>query len=101
MEKLLIKLKLFDADKTLSLTNVALMVCVGKLAASPSPALPDLAALLLALLAYGHKKVLRVKADTKTETTAQALVAMQVAHKELVDRLNQLTTAVTLKNYKG
>jgi uncharacterized lipoprotein NlpE involved in copper resistance len=51
-------LRLVDQDGTLSLTSVALVVVLGKLAMAPTFTLPEIGALLLALASYQSKKVI-------------------------------------------
>lgn len=60
---LLRRLNLLEYDgKKLSWTNVAVAVCVVKIAIAPEVTVPELGALLLSLANYGHKRVESAKA---------------------------------------
>lgn len=52
-------------NRRLSLTNVALWVCIVKVAISPEASIIDLSALLLALFNYAHKRSVSSKASDK------------------------------------
>lgn len=56
LDQILIKLKVFDADGTLSLTSVALMVVIVKIAIAKEIDIVSLGGLLVALLSYNAKK---------------------------------------------
>ena len=51
-------------DQLLSLTNVALMITLGKLVYAPSVNASSIGALFVSLLAYSSKKVINLKAGT-------------------------------------
>lgn len=57
----------------LSLSNLAVFVCVIKVAVAPAVSIPEIGALLLSLLNYGHKRYESNKA-AKAELEAQAKV---------------------------
>jgi hypothetical protein len=80
--RLLTFLRLVDEhDRVVSLTSVCLWVVVGKLALTPSPTLPDIAALLLPLLASAHKRHLGGKLKQAGESVASAVQAAETAAK--------------------
>lgn len=56
-------LSLLDRDGNLSISNVAVIVCVTKIAAAPKFSIEEVGALLVALLNYAHKR--QVGADFK------------------------------------
>lgn len=56
-------LNLLDADGNLSITNVAVIVCVTKMALAAQMNGCDLGALLAVLLNYGHKRMVNSNAD--------------------------------------
>jgi len=62
---------LLERSGKLSLTNLAVMVCVVKIAVAPVISIPEIGALLLSLLNYGHKRYESNKA-AKAELIAQA-----------------------------
>lgn len=79
----------------LSLSNLAVFVCVVKIAVAPVISIPEIGALLLSLLNYGHKRYESNKAY-KAEIEAQAQVD-QEHQKHLdahADRLKQLEDQV-------
>lgn len=56
MKKVLTFLNLLDAAGNLSISNVAVCVCIAKLAVAHPFALSELGALMISLLNYGHKR---------------------------------------------
>lgn len=56
MSKVLTFLNLLDSDGNLSITNVAVIVCVTKLAIAPEFSIAEVGALLCSLLNYSHKR---------------------------------------------
>lgn len=68
VKRLLAFLRLTDCyDSNLSLTNIALMVVIGKVAFNPNPTLTELGVLLMGLLNYNAKKYLNLKFPTPGE----------------------------------
>jgi hypothetical protein len=68
----LVKLKLFDPDQTLSLTNLMMLVLIVKVAIASSLDLEIVAALFLSLASYNIKKwFAKNKADGEREVVAQ------------------------------
>ena len=65
----------YKSDK-LSLTNLAVLVCVIKVAVAPVVSIPEIGALLLSLLNYGHKRYESGKAN-QAAIEAQAKVDAQ------------------------
>ncbi len=49
-------MNLLDRGNMLSITNIAVVVCVFKVATSLNPSLAEVGALMLSLLNYGHKR---------------------------------------------
>ena len=47
---------LLDRSKKLSITNLAVLICVAKMAIAPQVSLVDAGMLLISLLNYGHKR---------------------------------------------
>lgn len=56
----------------LSITNIAVWVCVFKIALAPQVALPEIGALMLALLNYAHKRHESSKAESKAVTATES-----------------------------
>lgn len=56
MNKILSFLSLLDSEGRLSITNLAMYVCLAKLAIAPSASVVDLGALLLSFANYLHKR---------------------------------------------
>lgn len=67
------RLSLTERNGNLSLTNLAVAVCIVKIAIAPQISIPEIGALLLSLLNYGHKRYESNKV-IKAELEAQAKV---------------------------
>jgi len=91
MKTLLVSLKIFDPDMTLSLTNVGVLVLIVKIAAASEIDWPTTASLMLALLAYNHKKILRNKEKVKE-------IEGQTKLKEIEDKISDLNKVFNVKN---
>lgn len=87
---LLSKLRVLDEQGNLSLTNMGIMVLIAKIALANPLDWPTTAALMLALLNYGHK---RIEASKATSATLQSNT--EVA--ELAAKVDDLKTLVNLK----
>ena len=75
-----------DPDLTLSLTNVAVMVLIGKIGFAPNMDWPTVATLLLTLLSYNYKRKLN------SEKAAQELADLSKL-KEVEDKIAELNKA--------
>ncbi len=97
-------LRITDAhDGQVSLTNIALMVVIAKVATNGQATLVDLGGLLFGLLASAGKKVLNARAIAATEQELQQYDASTQAQATdlgpVNDRIDQLTRTVDgLKN---
>jgi hypothetical protein len=80
LHNLLKFLRLEDENGFLSLTNIAVLVCIVKVAMMASVGVPDLGALMLSMLNYGHKKHLAKKKDGVNAEEVQALKAKVDEH---------------------
>lgn len=81
----------------LSLTNLAVMVCIVKIAIAPSISIVDMGALLLSLLNYGHKryesnKVHKAELDRQDKVDAQHQKHIE-AHAEAIKQLTEQVQA--------
>lgn len=86
----------YRGDK-LSLTNLAVFVCVVKVALAPAISVPEIGALLLSLLNYGHKRFensklqkAAIEAQVKVDSEQHDLIkANQEALKAMESKLNE------------
>jgi len=58
MKRILSFLNLLDNDGNLSISNIAVIVCVTKIAIAPHFSITEVGALLVSLLNYAHKRVI-------------------------------------------
>lgn len=101
IEQLLVKLRLFDADNTLSLTNVTLIVLIVKLALIPSPDLPTLAGLITGLSAYNVKKVFAHAKQVQVDKVQGLGDLERQRLDKLEESTKQLQQAISLKKLQG
>ena len=98
IRKLLIALRLLDADETLSLTSITLMVLIVKLAVAPQLDWTVLTAFFMSLLSYNAKKFSnhkKVEADRKHDSlTTDNHKRLETAEKDI----KELRSAMSLKN---
>ncbi len=71
--------KVFDPDNTLSLSNVAMMVVIAKLAVAPELDWTVLTAFFLTLLNHNSRKVLRQKEQSKSVGDTEKLTQLETA----------------------
>ena len=86
LKSLLKSLKILDPDLTLSLTNVAVMVLIGKIGFASNMDWPTVATLLLTLLSYNYKRKLN------SDRAAQELADLSKL-KEVEDKIAELNKA--------
>lgn len=70
------RLSLQERNGNLSLTNLTVFVCIVKIAVAPVISIPEIGALLLSLLNYGHKRY-EANKMLKSEIEAQAKVDIE------------------------
>lgn len=87
---LLVILRIFDSDRTLSLTSIGVMIILAKIAAAPVLDWATAATLLLALLSYNAKKVMRSKEKAAETESADKL-------KEVEDKIQELNKAFAVQ----
>jgi hypothetical protein len=87
---LLAKLRLLDENGNLSITNIAMLVLLGKIVLANNVEWQNVAGLFLALAAYQHKKVLGAKADAQATVDNDQL-------KQLEAKVTELSTAFNFK----
>jgi hypothetical protein len=83
MKALLVKLRIFDADETLAVSNLVLFILTAKVAAAQNLSVTDLIAFLLVLLNYNAKKVFRFLSEKRTEAVERQLSVVELKLKEL------------------
>lgn len=88
---------LLERSGKLSWTNLAVAVCIVKIAVAPTFSIPEVAALLLSLLNYGHKRYESNKAE-KAELERQSKVDVEHqkhidAHAEAIKQLSEQVQA--------
>lgn len=82
-------------DGNVSLTNVALLIVLVKLAVAPEVTLVDAGALLVALLSYQGKKLIRKDVNKDSEAATQ-VAAMQERVDELASKVQQQQIALRI-----
>ena len=92
-KQILVSLKILDPDFTVSLTNIAVMVVIVKIAAAGTLDWPTISSLLLALLAYAHKRQLNSKRASSVQGADSQLA-------DLEKKVTELMTAFNLKKLK-
>jgi len=89
-------LRLTDEQDNLSLTNIAVMLIIVKLALLQEYGLQDLGVLLVALLTYTAKKVISDKKKIKENVSNAILDKMDTDIKELKDKVSSVAMATGL-----
>ena len=84
-------LRLVDENNLLSLTNITVVVCIVKVAMLQSVSLPDLGALMLSMLMYGHKKLLAANKSASKETP-ELIQKVEAQLKEQAEALKRVDT---------
>jgi len=99
MRKLLGFLNLLDAEKRLSLTNLALIACVAKVIVAQNPSFVELGGLLLSLTNYAHKRSSnsspQVIENTQLTELASKLEGFEAVKKQ-IETIQSKFTAVDL-----
>ncbi len=89
----LVRFKIFDEYAQLSLTNIMLMVLIGKVAFSPID-WTQLVALFMALLSYNGKRVLKHKERKEEEATTDKIARIE-------EQMTVIKSSVSMKNVFG
>ena len=98
--RVLIFLRLIDEhDHQVSLTNVALIVTLVKLALAPQASITDVAAVFLSLAAYTGKKIINKQPEVKSEVPQAdpKMTEIQADVQNLKDKFSSLSMTVGLK----
>lgn len=72
MNKFLKFFNLLDGSNNLSITNIALIILLTKIAINPALSLPEVSAFFLALLNYSHKRAVSAKTLKEAKETKPA-----------------------------
>lgn len=97
-------LRITDAQGRLSLTNIALLVCLVKLALVQSATLPDIGALFLSVTAYNFKRHQEGKpqlADVVADLKASHAATIGVAEDAMAAAQDIATQVGTIKAAMG
>jgi len=91
--------RLLDDSNVISLTNIALMIVIGKLAVTPSLSIPEIGALLLGLLNYSYKRYIRYK-EPKPEVIASKqkseIKELRDVTDSLKDKIGKISAALSI-----
>lgn len=83
-------LNLLDYHKKLSITNVAVIIMVVKLAFIPTFNLTEVAAFFIAMLNYGHKRIQNNQIETTEKKSTESIIAE-------IDEIKSKVSAIDLK----
>lgn len=100
MKKVLEFFNLLDNQGKLSITNLAVIVVLSKLIMAPAAGLTEAVTLLIALVNYGHKRMVNNK-TVKSEPTADKSEEINQEIEKLKSQLAALNISVGVKNLKG
>lgn len=91
--------RLLDDNNVVSLTNIALMIVIGKLAITPSMAIPEIGALMLGVLNYSYKRYIRHK-EPKPEVMAKKqkseIKELRDVTDSLKDKIGKISAALSI-----
>lgn len=95
---LLVFLRVVDReDRVVSLTNLGLIILLGKLAAVPRVELPDLAAFFLALLAYSYKRAANNKKVSEGSDSPPIIAPVADVAGEVAEQIKAATAPLLSK----
>lgn len=94
LQKTLSFLRLTDENQVLSLTQIAFWVLIAKIALSPSPTLPEIAALLTVILNYSYKRYTLNKKETTSSEQDSKISALEEMVKELKDKVGKVSASL-------
>lgn len=89
-----------DYGTSLSITNIAYIIILVKIALAAEPSVADLGGLLVAMLAYHGKKHLNKDLNKSSEDQSKILADLQVKVKEASDKASSVAAMVGIKNLK-
>ena len=104
MQTILTKLRFLDEQGNLSITNVAMMVLIGKIGFAQQIDWPTVAGLLMALANYGYKRHVNSGQQTAQAEVDEALATklsdFELKIKQGEEKLQELALALNLKKLK-
>lgn len=83
-------LNLLDRGGNLSISNVAVIICITKMAIAPQVSIVDAGALLISLLNYGHKRAESNKVEKTNKE--QELSTLKETLEKVVEVQNKITS---------
>lgn len=98
IKKALYFLRLTDDDGLLSITHIACIVVLTKVALAPEPSIADMGALLITLALYYGKKVHSEKKLKLSEDSSKAVTDMQGKMQQIQDKLAGVAAQVGFRN---
>lgn len=93
-QKTLNFLRLTDENQVLSLTQIAFWVLILKIAVSPAPTLPEIAALLTVILNYSYKRYTLNKQEKTSTEQDNKIGALEEMVKELKDKVGKVSASL-------
>lgn len=101
MEKVMKYLNLLDSSGNLSITNLAVLITLVRLAISPSASITEAGSLLVALASYSHKRYITAKSKDQVidiqDQINQALAETTSKLSELESKTSALSLSLGLK----
>lgn len=98
LKKALYFLRLTDDDGLLSITHIACIVVLTKVALAPEPSIADMGALLITLALYYGKKHSNAKQTKLSDDGAKAVSDMQTKVQQIQDKVAGMAASVGFRN---
>jgi hypothetical protein len=94
-------LNVLDANENLSITNLAVIVALVKLAIAPTASITEAGTLLIALANYGHKRFVNAQeVEVPEDTVTPKVEAMQTKLDEVTSQVSTLVLQSGMKILK-
>lgn len=87
---------LLDSQNRLSITNVAVLIILGKMILAPSVSLTEVGALLISFINYGHKRFTNAQQPTESPLDGD-VNALKEKMSEVSSQISTLSLKVGLK----
>jgi hypothetical protein len=94
LKKTLFFLRLTDEENVLSITHIACMVVLTKIAMSPSPSITEMGGLLVTLAAYYGKRHINGKKTKLSDEQSAVITKLQSQVTNLADKTGALATTI-------
>lgn len=98
LERVLFFLRLTDDDGLLSITHIACMVVLYKVATEKEPSVADMGALLITLSLYYGKRYNQSRKTLISDGGKQAITDIQTKVQQLQDKLSGVAATVGFRN---